>query len=721
MNEQLVFELSVDTVDLVKGLATAKNGLDQFAEVGKTSIAQLNAALKALEAQAGKSVNPSEIEKLKGSYAEVKAEVTRFRKEFRELKNQSDETGNSLDQTGQKAKKSADGLTQAEKEARRTRIAAYGLNQVIRDLPFGFIAISNNLPVLFDQFAELRRETGSNKAAFSALAGSILGAGGASIAFSVITSLITTAVQKYGSLKGAVDALVLSNTDLLESYNKAKKSLEEFNKALLANSDIQRRAASSADVEAIQVRALVGVVKSATSTDKQRANAISGLQKISKEYFGVLEGGKFTTEQLTQAVSNYQKSLTAQNEIKGFQKTIDETNAKISEQRTLLDQNRAEQQRNTAEIDKNTNAVLRGGNQAEIAAGKVKSLVSERFVLRKIEAELTAEIDKLNVTLGNYEKGLVDATVTSTNYGESVQTAADASKAQKDAIDREIAKLIDKKQEYKESAKGLSQLGQEYLNVEIAIAKIDAAISKLKTDSISEKLEIDIKLGETIKKLIDDANARIKESRGIDFTPLFQTTGDEFKKRSNQLFDPAQVNRFSEALKTAGQIFGNIKIIPSESVTKSIAEVQKIREEAFLTAKAFMEVLGPAIDTVFNAIENGENIFQAIGKSLKQLVLDLVKATVKAAAFALIITALTAGTGAPVPFGAAFKTGLQLQSGGIGGLGALFGGGGVAAQGGGLSVGPGGLAIQGNVTFVQRGQDLVGVLSQSNARINRVG
>ncbi len=40
---------------------------------------------------------------------------------------------------------------------------------------------------------------------------------------------------------------------------------------------------------------------------------------------------------------------------------------------------------------------------------------------------------------------------------------------------------------------------------------------------------------------------------------------------------------------------------------------------------------------------------------------------------------------------------------------------------GGLPVGPGGLAIRGNVTFVQRGQDLVGVLARSNARINRVG
>jgi hypothetical protein len=44
-----------------------------------------------------------------------------------------------------------------------------------------------------------------------------------------------------------------------------------------------------------------------------------------------------------------------------------------------------------------------------------------------------------------------------------------------------------------------------------------------------------------------------------------------------------------------------------------------------------------------------------------------------------------------------------------------------AAPGGGLNIGGGGFALSGQVVFVQRGQDLVGVLSQSNARIGRVG
>jgi chromosome segregation ATPase len=713
MNEQLVFELSVDTVDLVKGLATAKNGLDQFAEVGKTSIAQLNAALKALEAQAGKSVNPAEIEKLKGSYAEVKAEVARFRKEFRELKKDSDDVGNSIATTGSKSKKAAKDLEELDPVAKRSRIAVYGLNQVVRDLPFGFIAISNNIPVLFDQLNALRQETGSNRAAFKAFYDGLVGAGGVTIGLSILVSSVTAAVQKYGSLRGAVDAFLITNGDLVLSLTDATKKLRDYTKELKTAQQIQQRTDLEANAQAVQAQGYADAIFDLTKSERERGNALKRLQALDKDVFGSLDLQKTGVIELTAAVDTYLAKIGQTKKIDAYQKQVDLTTTTLADQKDILNALGAEI---TALEKKQASGTLQYATSSPI----VQSYGLELDILRAKYKTTQQAIDQLNVKLKDQKQAVKEVTIENTKFDTGLEETTNATDAQKKAIDKEIAGLIKKKDEYQESLKSLSLLGQEYLQVEIAIAKIDAAIKKLKTDSLAEKLQIDIDLGKTIEKLIAGANARVKESRGIDFTPLFQTTGNEFEKRTTEIFNPAQVNRFSEALKTAGQVFGNIKIIPSETVEKSIAEVQKIREEAFQTAKAFMEVLGPAIDTVFNAIENGENVFQAISKSLKQLVVDLVKATVKAAAFALIITTITTAAGAPVPFGAAFKTGLKLQNGG-GGLTGLFGGGGVAAQGGGLSVGPGGLAIQGNVTFVQRGQDLVGVLAQSNARINRVG
>ena len=122
--------------------------------------------------------------------------------------------------------------------------------------------------------------------------------------------------------------------------------------------------------------------------------------------------------------------------------------------------------------------------------------------------------------------------------------------------------------------------------------------------------------------------------------------------------------------------------------------------------------MAPAIDTVFSAIENGQDVIQALGESFKKLILDIIKATIKAAALALIISAAT-GT----PFAANFKGALQLGGGsGFGGLQRA-----AAPTFGGVSGFGGGLQLAGQVVFTQRGTDLVGVLNSSNARINRVG
>ena len=700
MNESLVFELSVDTVNLVKGLATAKNQLDQFAEVGKTSITQLNAALKALETQADKSVNPAEIAKLKEAYAEVKAEVARFRKEFRALKKDTDDSRDSFEKLNPRVREVPKNLQQVDDAARRSRIALYGVNQVVRDLPFGFIAISNNIPVVIDQFQALFADGKNVEKSFKALGQALIGAGGLSIAFSAGISVITSLIQEYGSLGAAINDI----------FNLIDKRVVAAAKQRDAFAEVQ--AQTGGEVSGIQQ--LISVIE---DENRVRGEKINAYLQLKKEYPGIIQNlteEQALTKQGTDLIKFRSLQIIQYIQLKGREQALiklvaDEEEKGLKAVNKLLQQVTGEGQTFVDQlIDASVNAAfnnpiksLKETSKEVVNASKQTSVWSA--TLKGVRDEIL-QLDPVITGLQKLEK--VDV------------KALDKKALDKKALDVLIASLIEQRDEVNKSRESFGLLSQDYLRSSIAIAQLDAQIKKLKTTSVAEKLKIDIELRANINQIKKDFESNLKKAGAIEFTPLLKADEGDFKKRVQSLFDPVQVNKFSEALKTAGQVFGNIKIIPSESVTKSIAEVQKIREEAFQTAKAFMEVLGPAIDTVFNAIENGENIFQAIGKSLKQLVLDLVKATVKAAAFALIITALTAGTGAPVPFGAAFKTGLQLQNGGIGGL---FGGGGVATQGGGLSVGPGGLAIQGNVTFVQRGQDLVGVLSQSNARINRVG
>ena len=93
---------------------------------------------------------------------------------------------------------------------------------------------------------------------------------------------------------------------------------------------------------------------------------------------------------------------------------------------------------------------------------------------------------------------------------------------------------------------------------------------------------------------------------------------------------------------------------------------------------------------------------------------------IKAAALAAVISAIT-GT----PFNVALK-GTLTGSQQLGNLSTLTGGGRIGGAAApsfprGTAFTGGGMQLAGNVTFVQRGPDLVGVLNQGNARINRVG
>lgn len=88
-----------------------------------------------------------------------------------------------------------------------TASALAGVNNIIRDAPFGIIGVSNNITQLTDAYAVLVRQTGSAGAATKALLGSLTGPAGIAIGISLVTTLLTALVQKYGSLGAAINAL----------------------------------------------------------------------------------------------------------------------------------------------------------------------------------------------------------------------------------------------------------------------------------------------------------------------------------------------------------------------------------------------------------------------------------------------------------------------------------------------------------------------------------
>lgn len=122
------------------------------------------------------------------------------------------------------AKSAATELGKLPPAAQKAQNTLTGLSGVVRDLPFGFIAIQNNLPILADQFTALSKESGGVGGALKGLGGALIGPAGVAFAFGAVTSIVTGLIQEYGSLGEAINVILGITKPLTEAqkaYNKA--------------------------------------------------------------------------------------------------------------------------------------------------------------------------------------------------------------------------------------------------------------------------------------------------------------------------------------------------------------------------------------------------------------------------------------------------------------------------------------------------------------------
>jgi hypothetical protein len=255
------------------------------------------------------------------------------------------------------------------------------------------------------------------------------------------------------------------------------------------------------------------------------------------------------------------------------------------------------------------------------------------------------------------------------------------------------------------------------INAANAATQNNTTVTNTNTSAINKRTAA-LQKAEEKQKSLAKILAEAGQVQTLDFTSIFDVDQAEAKSRLERLgIVTAYRDAFEEALAPSqGTLGRNFTIIPPEAIQSAIDNVNRLRDAGLQAGAAFSSVISPAIDGVFNAIENGQSVIKSLGESFKKLVIDLIKATVKAAAFALVISAASGGT---INFGTAFRGALQL--GGAGGAGGLRIGGAAAPTFGGVGGFGGGLQLAGQVVFTQRGTDLVGVLNSSNARINRVG
>jgi archaellum component FlaC len=182
-----------------------------------------------------------------------------------------------------------------------------GLSRVIQDLPFGFIAISNNLEQLLPA------------------------AGAAGLAFSAIVAALSFAQIGFqnwirGS-KGVNDASDKIKKKLEETKERIAELTKSFSDIKI---DIKADVVGDTTAEITKVQALSKVVTDVTKSYNDRNAALNQLKDINKNYFGdlTLETDKLST--LTSRVDEYTKALVAAAVVKAFSEDLGKVGKELS-------------------------------------------------------------------------------------------------------------------------------------------------------------------------------------------------------------------------------------------------------------------------------------------------------------------------------------------------------------------------------------------------------
>lgn len=551
--------------------------------------------------------------------------------------------------------------------------ALTSLSLIAQDLPFGFIAIQNNLPALSETFGQLKNQAGGIKGAFKELGTALVGPAGFFLAFSAVTAAVTFAIKEYGSLGAAVDAFLGIQSSLTAELKKASETLQEYNEGLITNDELIRKQTASAKSNVTKIKALGSIVTDTSKSLDERKAALKDLQKIDDDYFGALNIEKLNYSQLKNAIDTYNQSLGQSAITKGFQDRLSKANKELEDQEILLEKLR----KRIDEVKAAPIKITSAGTIDKTAIDNATSAYNAQKVV----------VDALRKDQLNYEEQLQRSINTETGLKAPILSAAEAYRKKQEELKKSTKATKNVTKATKEYKEELSKVVPLFDMFQIKEKKTKQGLFFDFLEGLFSKNDLS-QLKEAYKR-IQDAQKEI----------------DKFREAEPKLPDVDPIKRLQG------------KIDESEAFRKGLAEdfegIKQTLQDVFFT---------PVSDLFDNFFETGKFAFDEFGKSILKTIKSLVSRIIATgiinllanilfpgggtASSALGGSATGAGGGILGAFGAAFKSVL--------GIGKIanpnFGG----VQGGGMQ-------LAGEVVFRQRGSDLIGVINRTNGTINRVG
>ena len=623
---------------------------------------QLNAAIAKATAK---------IEELGAKIKSLPSGDKEFNKLSRELARTSITQQNlikSFDKLGTESEVTAPKLQKTADASRSARIAVSSLSIAIQDLPFGFIGVQNNLPAIIQGFGNLKTESKGLKDFFKSLGAQLIGPGGLFLAFSAGTAILTTIVQKYGSLENAINALLGTQNKFNSELEKANKGLQDYYKEQKSIAQITNDASASQSGQIAIIQSLTKKATDLTTSQKDQKGALTQLKDISNDYYGGLKAGTDNVDKIREATEKYVQVLIAKAQLQAYSDEISSIGKLVNENDRLLIT--AKKNEELARKRDETNKKI-----IESSAKQGGAIVSLKSNLQDAESTV-AKLAEENFNLNNRTQELKDSISEVNNViiknASAFDKQRDAAKGAKEEVYQWSQAAIDwARRDWNK----LIAVGAKSLEAWRAI------IDKIAEKTFDAALATDT-LNQSVQSLIQDGFNEINAEADLSFGL------DKFNKSISNSTGKA-IKSFLSNIQTVYPIMQSTFIQPIEDAFKGFLDSGKFAFEEFT---------------------------KAVLDSIKQIAARLAATGIIASLAILLSGGFAAGTGTAglKTLGAALLSSVGANTGGQLGLKPIanpnFGG-----------IGPGGLAMSGAVSLSLRGSDLVGAINRTNTNINRIG
>lgn len=461
-------QLEIFMKDLTKaGLQSVGKNVDDV----ENQTQKLISALKQVIAEQKKQL---EVNKIAGlSYTQEVANIQALTGQIRGL-----EAGlNSLKKTKEEAAKTPSIDIDTEAVTRKTNNLKMQFSQVARELPslamgpqMFILAISNNLPMLADAIADVRKQN------------ELLAASGQK-GVPVWKQLASSIFSWQTALVAAISLGIVFGKDIanwVSSLFKAKKELSETQQLQESLNTSRRKGGEAASEESAKLRILYTASQDTSKSMRERNKAVDELQKMYPDYFGklsneaILAGNAASAyDELTKAIIRKGQAQAAEDIVADYSKRNFQLQRGINADTNWTNQNRAAYEAALKERDKmweNYRKVNQGSFIVDSAAKSWISNTAEGKLIEEYERRMSnikkysEEIAKNNRTVEGIVKQIGTSAYTTDFSGSS--------KKQKEEKTDYASQLADARVKAQQTTEKLRiQIMQEGIAKRMALAK----------------------------------------------------------------------------------------------------------------------------------------------------------------------------------------------------------------------------------------------------------